>query len=90
MRRLMLAAVAAVSLAGAGSLAAGRAEAMPLVPAPAGSAAGQATSVRLVCEQVWNGFSWTRRCYDTRPRYYAPPPRYYGPRPYHPRPRYYY
>jgi hypothetical protein len=88
MRRSILAAVAAVSLAGAGSLAAVRAEAMPLVPAPAGIA-GQATNVRLVCERVWNGFSWTRRCYETRPRYYAPP-RYYGPRPYRPRPRYYY
>jgi hypothetical protein len=85
MRRLIVAAVAAVALVSAVSLAGSRAEAMTL---PAGIAApAQAEQVRLVCSRVWNGFAWVRSCYRTGPRYYAPR-RYYVPRPYYARPYY--
>lgn len=87
MRRLMLAAVAAVTLAGVGSLTGNRAEAMPLAPGLAGVAGNQAETVALVCNPVWNGYAWVRTCYRTGPNYYAPRA-YYGRRYY--RPRYYY
>jgi hypothetical protein len=89
MRRLILAAVAAVTLAGAGSLAGTRAEAMPLAGL-SGAASGQVETVALVCNPVWNGYAWVRTCYRTYPRYYGPRPYYgyYGRRYY--RPRYYY
>lgn len=87
MRRLMLAAVAAVTLAGVGSLAGTRAEAMPLAPGLAGVAGNPAETVALVCNPVWNGYAWVRTCYRTGPSYYAPRS-YYGRRTY--RPRYYY
>lgn len=88
MRRLVLAAVAAVTLASAGALAVNRAEAMPLAGGLAGAATGQAEPVALVCNRVWNGYAWVRSCYRTGPRYYAPRP-YYGGGYYRPRPRYY-
>jgi hypothetical protein len=88
MRRLILAAVAALTLAGAGLLA-GRAEAMPLADL-SGAATPQAETVALVCNPVWNGYAWVRTCYRTYPRYYGPRPYYgYSGRRYY-RPRYYY
>jgi hypothetical protein len=90
MRRLILAAVTAVTLAGAGLLAGTRAEAMPLAAGLAGAATGQVETVALVCNPVWNGYAWVRTCYRTGPRYYGPRPYYggyYGRRYY--RPRYY-
>lgn len=91
MRRFIFAAVAALTIAGAGLLAQSRAEAMPLAGGLAGTATGQAENVALVCNPVWNGYAWVRTCYRTGPAYYAP--RYYAPRPYYRRyyrPRYYY
>ncbi len=91
MRRFILAAVAALTIAGTGLLAQGRAEAMPLAGGLAGAATGQTENVALVCNPVWNGYAWVRTCYRTGPAYYAP--RYYAPRPYYRpyyRPRYYY
>lgn len=90
MRRLILAAVASMALAGAGSLAGTRAEAMPLAPGLAGASGNQAETVALVCNPVWNGYAWVRTCYRTGPSYYGPRPYYggyYGRRYY--RPRYY-
>ena len=91
MRRGVLAAKAALAIAGAGLLAQSRAEAMPLDGGLAGAATGQTENVALVCNPVWNGYAWVRTCYRTGPAYYAP--RYYAPRPYYRpyyRPRYYY
>lgn len=89
MRRLILAAVATASLATAG-LITHRAEAMPLAGGLAGAATGQAESVALVCNRVWNGYAWVRSCYRTGPRYYGYGPRpYYGYGYYRPRPRFY-
>lgn len=91
MRRYILAAVAALVLAGASLLAHSRAEAMPLAGGLAGAVSGQAENVAVVCNPVWNGYAWVRTCYRTGPAYYAP--RYYAPRPYYRRyyrPRYYY
>jgi len=91
MRRLILAALGAAALASAGSLAAGRAEAMPMAGHLGSTATTQAEQVALVCNPVWNGYAWVRQCYRTAPRYYAPRPYYgygYGGY-YRPRPRYY-
>jgi len=74
MRRLILAAVAAVSLAGAMMATDNRANAMTL-PGVTGAPA-QTESVALVCRRVWNGWAWVRSCYRTGPRYYGG---YYGP-----------
>lgn len=84
MRRLILAAAAVAAVSAAGSLAASRAEALPLAGGLAGASTTQAEQVRLVCSRTWNGYAWVRRCYETRPRYYAPRP-YYAPRYYRPR-----
>lgn len=78
MRRLILAAVAAVALAGTMSAVGGSANAMTL-PGVTGAPA-QTESVALVCRNVWNGWAWVRQCYRTGPRYYGGG--YYGPRPY--------
>jgi len=93
MRRLLVAAAAALSIAAASSLVAGRAEAMPLPGAGALGAASQSglvQDVRTVCRPVWNGWRWVQSCYWVPgPRYYGGygyyggPPRYYRPyRPY--------
>jgi hypothetical protein len=88
MRRFVLTAVAALALIGAGLVAGSRAEAMPLAGL-GGAAAGQAETVAVVCNPVWNGYAWVRTCYRTAPRYYAPRPYYgYGYGGYY-RPRYY-
>jgi hypothetical protein len=87
MRRLIFAAAAVAAVSAAGSLAASRAEALPLADALAGATATQAEQVRLVCSRAWNGYAWVRRCYETRPRYYAPR-RHYVPRYYRPHHRY--
>jgi hypothetical protein len=61
MRRLIIAAAAVVTLAGA----AGRAEAMSLPgAAELGGAAGTALvqDVRHVCRTVWNGWRWVQQC----------------------------
>jgi hypothetical protein len=83
MRRLLVAAAAALSIAAASSLIAGRAEAMPLPGAGALGAAGQdglVQDVRTVCRPVWNGWRWVQSCYWVPgPRYYG----YYGPRRHH-------
>lgn len=83
MRRLILAAAAVAAVSAAGSLAASRAEALPLAGALAGAATTEAEQVRLVCTRAWNGYAWVRRCHETRPRYYAPR-RHPAPRPYRP------
>jgi hypothetical protein len=94
MQRLLVAAAAALSIAAASSLIAGRAEAMPLPGTGALGAASQdglVQDVRTVCRPVWNGWRWVQSCYWVPgPRYYGyygGPPRYYG-RPYR-RYRYY-
>lgn len=87
MRRLILAAAAVAAISAAGSLAASRAEALPLAGGLAGATTTQAEQVRLVCSRVWNGYAWVRRCHETRPRYYAPR-RHYAPRYYRPHRRY--
>jgi hypothetical protein len=76
MRRLILAAVAAVALVGAMTVTENRANAMTL-PGVAGAPA-QTEAVALVCRNVWNGWAWVRNCYRTGPRYYGYGPRYYG------------
>jgi hypothetical protein len=80
MRRLIVAAAAAVTLVTASSLAGGRAEALPL-PGAAGlgtaAQSGLTHDVRYVCRPVWNGWRWVRSCY------WVPGPRYFGPRPYY-------
>jgi hypothetical protein len=66
MRRLIIAAAAVASLAGATLLAGGRAEAMSL-PGSAGLGAAAETGlvqdVRYVCRPVWNGWRWAQQCY---------------------------
>jgi hypothetical protein len=93
MRRYMFAALAIAALAGAGSLASSRAEAMALPGA--GHLAGAAASTEQVymrCTRYWNGWRWVRSCVDVGPGYYGggyyygPGYGYYGWRP---RPRYY-
>ena len=81
MRGLIVAAIAAVALVGAGPFVGSRAEAMTL-PGGIATTPAQTEQVRLVCSRVWNGFAWVRSCYRTGPRYYAPGP-YYAPRPYY-------
>ena len=80
MRRLLVAAAAALSLVAASSFVVGRAEALPL-PGAAGLAEATRTDlvqdVRTVCRTVWNGFRWVQSCH------WVPGPSYYGP------PRYY-
>ncbi|WP_315833306.1 hypothetical protein [Bradyrhizobium prioriisuperbiae] len=69
MRRLMFAVATVAALAGAGTLAGGRAEAMPLTGAShlAGTAA---EPVYLRCRRLWNGYRWERSCVDIiRPGY---------------------
>lgn len=80
MRRLLVAAAAALSLVAASSFVAGRAEALPL-PGVAGLAEAARTDlvqdVRTVCRTVWNGFRWVQSCsWVPGPSYYGPP-RYY-------------
>jgi hypothetical protein len=66
MRRILVAAAAALSIAGASSFVTSRAEAMPL-PGAAGLAAaadsGLVQDVRTVCRPVWNGWRWVQQCY---------------------------
>ena len=95
MRRLLFAAAVATALAGAGSLAATRAEAMGLPGACSlvGAATTATEQVYLRCTRVWNGWQWVRRCVDVAPAYgygggyYGPGYGYYGG--WRPRPRYY-
>lgn len=101
MRRLLVAAAAALSIAAASSLVAGRAEAMPLPGVGALAAVGQdglVQDVRTICRTVWNGWRWVQSCYWVPgprrfygpPRYYRPQPYYYPPEPYYYRPRPYF
>lgn len=88
MRRLLIAAAAIATVAGAAVMASPRAEAMTLPGVVAGGDAVE--KVQLVCRRVWNGYRWVRSCYRAGPRYYgggyyAPRPRYYAPRYYAPR-----
>ncbi|TAK49289.1 MAG: hypothetical protein EPO23_04460 [Xanthobacteraceae bacterium] len=80
MRRMILAAAAAVVVLGAGSLMASRAEAMTLpgIAPVAGAVSenGMVQDVRLVCRRVWNGYRWVRQCWR------AGPPGPWRPRPY--------
>ena len=65
MRRLIIAAAAVASLAGA-LLASGRAEAMSLPGAAnlgAAAGTGLVQDVRHVCRPVWNGWRWVQQCY---------------------------
>lgn len=70
-RHLAAAALIAAGLA-AGSLISTAAQAMtlpgPIAPANAITSPLQAEQVRLVCQRVWTGRHWTRRCYHTSPR----------------------
>jgi hypothetical protein len=92
MRRLLVAAAAALSIAGASLLVAGSAQAMPLPGAAGLGAAAQSglvQDVRTVCRPVWNGWRWVQSCYWVPgPRYYGYGP-YYGPRRFYGGPRYY-
>jgi hypothetical protein len=81
MKRVVLTAIAAVTLAGAATLASPRAEAMTLPGVT--DVPSQAESVAMVCRRVWNGWQWVQRCHRTGPRFYGPPPRHWGPRHYH-------
>ena len=84
MRRLLIAAAAIATVAGAAVLAAPRAEAMTLPGVIAGS--GSVEQVQLVCRRVWNGYRWVRSCYRAAPSYdygYDRPRPYYAPRPYY-------
>ena len=82
MRRLLIAAAAALSLVATSSMVAGRAQAMPLPGAgdlAAASKSDLVENVRTVCQTVFNGYRWVRSCY------WVPGPRvygygYYGPR----------
>lgn len=84
MRRLLIAAAAIATVAGAAIMASPRAEAMTLPGVVAGG--GVAEQVQLVCRRVWNGYRWVRSCYRAGPSYYGGG--YVRPRPYY-RPRYY-
>lgn len=79
MRRLIFAATAVATLAGAGSLVSTRADAMPAAGG-LGASVGHALidQVHLVCERRWNSYRWVRRCYETGPSYYYGGPGYYG------------
>jgi len=92
MRRLLVAAAAALSIAGASLLVTGSAQAMPLPGAAGLGAAAQSglvQDVRTICRPVWNGFAWVQSCYwAPGPAYYGPGPyygprRFYGPRPFY-------
>lgn len=89
MRRLILTAIAAVAIAGVGSFAGTRAEAMPLPSHLSSSLSGldiaPTEQVRLVCRRVWNGYRWVRSCYETRRHHYRPHRHYRGHRHHHPR-----
>ncbi len=99
MRRLLIAAAAIITVAGAAVLAAPRAEAMTLPGVVAGSSSVE--QVQLVCRRVWNGYRWVRSCYRAAPAYgygygggyggggYGGGYGYVAPRPYY-RPRAYY
>ncbi|HVX92390.1 MAG TPA: hypothetical protein VG985_04125 [Xanthobacteraceae bacterium] len=81
MRKHLLAIAAVFTLLGAGSLAPGRAEAMPLAAPSAARQAIESTNladrVAYVCRRFWGcgyyGCGWRRSCYWT-PGYYG----YYG------------
>ena len=87
MRRLLVAAAAAVSIAAASSVFTSSAQAMPLAGSAGLTAAaegGLVQNVATVCRPVWNGFGWVQSCH------WVPGPAYYGPRPYYGYgPRYY-
>jgi hypothetical protein len=95
MRRFILAAAAVAALAGAGTFAGDRAEAMSLPGAGRLTDTPIAEQVYLRCTRVWNGWRWVRNCVDVGPRYYGYGPGYgYGPDygyygGWRPRPRYY-
>lgn len=83
MRRLLIAAAAIATVAGAAIVASPRAEAMTLPGVVAGS--DSVEKVQLVCRRVWNGYRWVRSCYRPAPSYgygggYYERPRYYAPR----------
>lgn len=83
MRRSIQVVTLAAALAGAATLFAPRADAMPM-PAPAGRAAPTvaAEPVYLTCTRYWNGWRWVRRCVEAVPEYgygyYGPAYGYYG------------
>lgn len=83
-RHLAAAVVVAAGLA-AGSLISTAAQAMPLpgAIAPANAITSSVEQVRLVCQRVWTGRHWTRRCYHTSPRVHHHHHRYYPPRHHH-------
>lgn len=94
MRRLLIAAAAVATVAGATALTSPRAEAMTLPGVV--SAPKAAEDVALICRRTWNGYRWVRTCYESGPSYYGGGGGYgysgggYAPRPYYePRPRYY-
>lgn len=101
MRRLMMAA-AVTALAGAGSLIAGSANALPGAGGLSSADNASIEKVQVMCPRpFWNGWRWVQpRCQPLyAPRYYDYAPRYYAPvgppvvvvRPWHrPRPYYYY
>ena len=84
MRRLMMAA-AITAVAGAGSLIAGSAQALPGTAAlPGAHDPGVVEQTQLVCPRpYWNGWRWVQPpCQPVyAPRYYAPVPYAYGPPP---------
>ena len=92
MRRLFVAAAAALSIAGASLFVVGPAQAMSLPGAAGLGAAAQSglvQDVRTVCRPVWNGWRWVQSCYWVPgPRYYGYGPSY-GPRRFYGGPRYY-
>jgi hypothetical protein len=80
MRRLLVAAAVAVSIAAASSVFAGSAQAMPLAGSTGLAAAAQSglvQDVRTICRPVWNGWTYVQSCY------WVPGPAFYGPRPYY-------
>ncbi len=83
MRRLIHAATIATALAGAVTLSAPSAGAMPMPAAPGAAApAAPAEPVYLSCTRYWNGWRWVRRCVEAVPEYgygyYGPGYGYYG------------
>ncbi len=94
--RLMMMAAAITALAGAGSLIAGSAQALPGAGGLQGAGeTGLVENAQMICPRpFWNGWRWVQPpCRPAfAPRYYAPPPYVPPPpiivRPW--RPRYYY
>ncbi|MDR3469308.1 MAG: hypothetical protein P4M07_25550 [Xanthobacteraceae bacterium] len=86
MRRLIHVATVTAALAGAATVLAAPAEAMP-VQSGAVVSGPVAEPIFMNCTRYWNGWRWVRRCVDVVPEYgygaYGPAYGYYGYGPYY-------